>query len=261
MENNINVQNEEKIIKPNNKREIYVLLFKFLIIGLIALTIFAYLAKDRGSWEFIYYFLAFPFFFVIGFIALKSSIKLLKKEKNLPTYLLLIFSIIFITWAPAVKISQGIQYIMFYKTFQEEKITAQKQEITDLNNISESFSYYFNNPVVIDDVEKDRIYINNNNGSFIFLVTNAEKIGLLNNPESFKNKTVKLILDKDFLSKKGRDFSSEGSILISRNNSEQLKEYNDYIAKYPGQWNLSDWYGGIENKLFIATDLPVIINQ
>ena len=53
------------------------------------------------------------------------------------------------------------------------------------------------------------------------------------------------------------------NIHISRNASKKLKkQYEDYIAQYPGQWKISDWYGqGFANDVPIPANLPVIIKE
>ena len=170
----------------------------------------------------------------LGIISVILGITFLSSKANkVISIFLIVIGFLYLSQAVIVlKMRNNIEKILYPKDFAEQ--TRRYQEINNqtTNFISMGFASAFAKPVTINDIEKNIVYIKNEHGVFILLITNAEQIGLLQNSNSFINKPVTFEMDMDYLSKNGGVSSisetKEGAILISRNASKELKkQYED----------------------------------
>lgn len=117
-----------------NSRPIF---FIFLLISTASLFFFAIAGHDRGGWEGLIYLLSLPVFCIIGLAALITFfIAVFHKKKDIFTWLLLVLGLVFITWFPAVYISNGIDRIIYSQDFRDDKEQAETRLYRDMEQMN-----------------------------------------------------------------------------------------------------------------------------
>lgn len=212
-------------------------------------------------------FFLLTFMRIIGVISLVCGVLFfIKSQKKIISILLIIVGLIYLIPQAFFGIRTIFEKIIYHRAYEQQTIHYQQLDNQKVDFISIGFNQAFSQPVAINDVEDDLIYIKNEHGIFILEVTNAKEIGLLSNPDSFINKSVTVTMDKEYLANHGGTsalpMTEKGTVLIIRNASPELKKrYEEYSAQYPGQWRTSDWYASVENSAFARPYFPVTIQN
>jgi hypothetical protein len=200
-----------------------------------------------------------PIFTILGAFGVFVAFKKKTSMKKWYFIFLLILSFSFIAYVPAVLIIRGADYVIHLKSNLQRGEQHRENESQRLIDLKNKFSEYVPGQAKVIDVYKDRILVNEYSQQWylVLKVTNAKEIGLFEDPESFKNKTVSISLDEANIPSDLHFFpSEEGVVILSRNVSNEKREElrtlegNEFFGN-------DTWYD--RTGIVFNGDVPVVI--